>query len=96
MVHFAPGAAHAAPDRSAPAMIPHAARPHAASNPTASAHTARRLADADDLDRIGDEIASLAAHIHAAQYQLLALLADFDEREGWSGSGFRSCAHWLT
>jgi hypothetical protein len=76
MVHFAPGAAHSAPD--------------------GSAHTARRLADADDLDRIGDEIASLAAHIHAAQYQLLALLAEFDEREGCSGSGFRSCAHWLT
>ena len=91
MVHFAPGAAHAVPDGSA-----HAAIPHAASKPTGSAHTARRLADADDLDRIGDEIASLAAHIHAAQYQLLALLAEFDEREGWSGSGFRSCAHWLT
>jgi hypothetical protein len=96
MVHFAPGTAHAAPDGLAHAAFSHAASKPTGSAHTASAHTARRLADADDLDRIGEEIASLAAHIHAAQYQLLALLAEFDEREGWSGSGFRSCAHWLT
>lgn len=62
-------------------------------------HTTRtplRQADMDDLERIGDEIATLAAHVHAATYQLLALLAEFDAHDGWSCSGFRSCAHWLS
>jgi hypothetical protein len=48
------------------------------------------------LDRIGEEIATLAAHVHAATYRLLVLLAEFDERGGWGGGGFRSCAHWLS
>lgn len=46
-------------------------------------------------ERLADEIAELAAHIHAATYRLLELLAEFDRREGW-GNGFRSCAHWLS
>ena len=51
-----------------------------------------------DTERLGDEIAELAAHIHAATYRLLTLLAEFDRRTGWGGcgSGFRSCAHWLS
>src|SRR5690606_4999649 len=53
------------------------------------------LADASDTERLGDEIAELAAHIHAATHRLLTLLAEFDAREGWGG-GFRSCAHWLS
>ncbi|MEX2471849.1 MAG: DUF222 domain-containing protein [Gemmatimonadota bacterium] len=48
-----------------------------------------------DTERIGDEIAELAAHIHAATYRLLELLVEFDRGEGWGG-GFRSCAHWLS
>jgi hypothetical protein len=48
-----------------------------------------------DTERLADEIAELAAHIHAATYRLLELLAEFDRREGW-GNGFRSCAHWLS
>jgi hypothetical protein len=48
-----------------------------------------------DLEGLGDEIAELAAHIHAATWQLLVRLAEFDRREGW-GSGFLSCAHWLS
>jgi hypothetical protein len=50
----------------------------------------------EEVDRLGDEIATLAAHLHAATYQLLVLLAEFDERGGWGGGGFRSCAHWLS
>ncbi|MGH7464162.1 MAG: DUF222 domain-containing protein [Longimicrobiales bacterium] len=50
----------------------------------------------EELDRIGEEIATLAAHVHAATYRLLVLLAEFDERGGWGGGGFRSCAHWLS
>ncbi len=46
-------------------------------------------------ERLGDEIARLAAHLHAATYRLLLLIREFDEREGWA-AGFRSCAHWLS
>jgi 5-methylcytosine-specific restriction endonuclease McrA len=48
-----------------------------------------------DTEALGDEIARLAAHLHAATYQLLVLIRAFDEREGW-GNGFRSCAEWLS
>ena len=44
--------------------------------------------------RLGDAIAELASRIQAATYQLLVLIHEFDEREGW-GQGFTSCAHWL-
>ena len=47
-----------------------------------------------ELDRLGDEIAELAAHLCAATYRLLVLIRQFDEKGGW-GNGFRSCAHWL-
>jgi hypothetical protein len=48
-----------------------------------------------DNDRLADEIAELAAHLHAATYRLLMLLREYDAREAW-GWGFRSCAHWLS
>ena len=48
-----------------------------------------------DLEQLGDEIAELSAHLHAATYRLLVRLHEFDRREGWTG-GFRSCAHWLS
>lgn len=48
-----------------------------------------------DLVRLGDEIAELAAHLHAATYRLLVLVREFDQRGGWH-TGFRSCAHWLS
>src|SRR5260370_36625474 len=47
-----------------------------------------------DLDRLGDEIAELSAHVDAATARLLALIREFDARGGWN-TGFRSCAHWL-
>ena len=46
-------------------------------------------------ERMGEEIAALAARIDAATYELLVLIRKFDEDEGWS-CGFLSCAHWLT
>jgi hypothetical protein len=48
-----------------------------------------------DLERLGDEIAELAAHLEAATARLLDLIREFDAREGWA-NGFRSCAHWLS
>src|ERR671919_84552 len=47
-----------------------------------------------ELDRLGDEIAELSAHLDAATARLLALIREFDARGGWN-SGFRSCADWL-
>src|SRR6202040_1497016 len=47
------------------------------------------------LERLGDEIAELSAHLDAATARLLALTRDFDARGGWN-TGFRSCAHWLS
>src|SRR5437660_9965033 len=48
-----------------------------------------------ELDRLGDEIAELSAHLDAATARLLDLIREFDARDGW-GNGFRSCAAWLT
>jgi 5-methylcytosine-specific restriction endonuclease McrA len=47
------------------------------------------------LDRLGDEIAELSAHLDAATARLLALIREFDSRGGWN-TGFRSCAAWLS
>jgi hypothetical protein len=47
-----------------------------------------------ELERLGDEIAELAAHLDAATARLLDLIREFDARGGW-GNGFASCAHWL-
>jgi hypothetical protein len=47
-----------------------------------------------DTDALGETIAALAARLHAATYELLVLLREFDERTGWD-NGFLSCAHWL-
>ena len=53
------------------------------------------LAHLTPKERLGEQIATLAARIDAATYQLLVLIRTFDEQEGWSNS-FASCAHWLT
>src|SRR5262247_4688068 len=47
-----------------------------------------------EMDRLGDEIAELSAHLEAATARLLDLIREFDARGGW-GNGFSSCAHWL-
>src|SRR5437016_1902519 len=54
--------------------------------------TAERVAE---LDRLGDEIAELSAHLDAATARLLDLIREFDARGGWN-TGFRSCAAWLS
>jgi Domain of unknown function (DUF222)/HNH endonuclease len=50
---------------------------------------------AGDLDRLGDEIAELSAHLDAATARLLDRIREFDQRAGWA-NGFRSCAEWLS
>ena len=48
-----------------------------------------------EVEAIEREITELSAHINAATYRLLVLIAEFDRREGWTGWGILSCAHWL-
>ena len=48
-----------------------------------------------ELDRLGNEIAELSAHLDAATAHLLDLIREFDARGGWN-TGFRSCAAWLS
>src|SRR5262244_4649999 len=47
------------------------------------------------LERLGDEIAELSAHLEAATARLLDLIREFDARGGWN-NGFRTCAEWLS
>jgi hypothetical protein len=49
----------------------------------------------ESLDQLGDRICSGAVRLAAATAAWLALVAEFDEREGWRGVGITSCAHWL-
>ena len=42
---------------------------------------------------LGDRIAELSARIQAATWELLSLIRQFDERNGWDGC--TSCAEWL-
>jgi hypothetical protein len=48
-----------------------------------------------ELERLGDQIAELSAHLDAATGRLLTLIREFDARGGWN-TGFRSCAAWLS
>jgi 5-methylcytosine-specific restriction endonuclease McrA len=48
-----------------------------------------------ELDRMADGITELVAHLDAGTFQLLELICEFDENEGWAGPGINSCAHWL-
>ena len=49
----------------------------------------------EELEKLGDEIAELSAHLEAATARLLDLIREFDARGGWN-TGFRSCAAWLS
>src|SRR5437879_3554614 len=48
------------------------------------------------LERLEAEICELAAHLSAAECRWLLLLSEFDRREGWTGWGINSCAHWVS
>ena len=52
--------------------------------------------DTMDDDVLAAAVSTLAAHIHAATYRLLVLIAELDRREVWAAQGALSCAHWLS
>ena len=47
------------------------------------------------IEQLEDQITELAAHIHAATYRLLRLIAELDRRAPYGSWGIKSCAHWL-
>jgi hypothetical protein len=47
-------------------------------------------APAVEVERIGDQIAELAAHLDAASARLLALIREFDARGGWNNGSARA------
>ena len=76
-------------------LAPSASRLH----PAPSAEPPREPATAPgdrgaQLARLGDRIAELSARIQAATYELLVLIREFDEQQGWDGC--LSCAQWLS
>ena len=56
---------------------------------------AERQCEDAELEALESRITELWGHINAATAQFLALLAEFDRREGWAQHGVASCAHWL-
>lgn len=48
-----------------------------------------------NTEALGEEIASMVAHLDAASHRLLVLIREFDEARGWGHQGAMSCAHWL-
>ena len=50
----------------------------------------------EELQRLGDDIAALSAHIEVATARLLDLICQFDARAGWAEAGAKSCAEWLS
>lgn len=57
---------------------------------------AHRSSEYFELESLGDRIVEMAGHLAAATGTWLGLVAEFDRRDGWSGTGIRSCAHWLS
>ncbi len=80
--------------------VPSTSRTHSAppdEPPVDSRPRERTTASGDrgaQLARLGDRIAELSARIQAATFELLVLIREFDEREGWDGC--LSCAQWLS
>ena len=66
--------------------------------PSGSENAPNRAAgddDNDDLRKLGERIAKLAARINSAEARMMTLIAEFDRRGGWKDGGYSSCAEWL-
>ena len=62
--------------------------------------TASHPSASDDFSHLNNDelaaaVATLAAHIHAATWRLLTLIAELDRRGVWAEQGALTCAHWL-
>src|SRR5438552_17518899 len=83
------------PDRSETRMYGRPINKGDAAMEIGTLHVVATVEPVAELDRLGDEIVELAAHLDAATARLLELIREFDARGGWN-HGFRSCAQWLS
>ena len=85
-----------ADDSAAPASsLPHPPAPRESPDDSRLGEPTTAPADGrGQLARLGDRIAELSARIQAATHELLVLIREFDERQGWDGC--LSCAQWLS
>ena len=67
----------------------------ARSGPDNAPNRAAGDGDDDELRRLGERIAELAARINSAEARMMTLIAEFDRRGGWKDGGYSSCAEWL-
>ncbi|MYC53046.1 MAG: DUF222 domain-containing protein [Gammaproteobacteria bacterium] len=67
----------------------------APSGPESAPNRAAGNGDDDELRRLGERIAELAARINSAEARMMTLIAEFDRRGGWKDGGYSSCAEWL-
>ena len=64
--------------------------------PGSDAWIAERQKEEQTLNALEAQITELWGNINAATAHFLALLAEFDRREGWAQHGVANCAHWLS
>ena len=64
--------------------------------PGSNAWLAERKCEEVALEALETQITELWGNINAATAHFLALLAEFDRREGWAQHGVANCAHWLS
>lgn len=67
----------------------------AAARTSAKSATPNPHRETHKRDAVERELLTLWGHINAATYRFIALVAEFDRNEYWSGAGILSCAHWL-
>lgn len=48
------------------------------------------------VDELEEQITTWAGRVAAGEARLIDLLGEFEEREGWVGTGILSCAHWAS
>ena len=65
-------------------------------HPDADVRMAAGAREEGALNTLEAQITRLWGHINAATAQFLALLTEFDRKEGWAQHGMASCAHWLS
>ncbi len=64
--------------------------------PGSDAWLAERKREEVALEALETQITELWGNINAATAHFLALLAEFDRREGWAQHGVANCTHWLS
>ena len=65
-------------------------------HPDADVRMAAGAREEGALNTLEAQITRLWGHINSATAQFLALLTEFDRKEGWAQHGMASCAHWLS